>query len=231
MSSQQQAISAATEFLTTYILNNRELNGQFKTVLNKRDAKDLGEEPSVGSSKNTSGTNEISMPFWKEVRWPLSQATIESFVKFFKSQETNEDTAREALKSVSAIAFDLTNTSSLSDYIGSTPSFEEYKQKSLILTQKQLVEVEKKYNEFKGSGRAVNTTDQKNHELLVGRLKEIIERGGQPVFTPPEFIKCYTAVLDDVIARANDVMEWSSTQTLKEKDKPTRRKKVAGNGT
>lgn len=230
MSSQQLAISAATEFLTTYILTNRELNGQFKTVLNKREANDLDEDAqSVGSAKKNSGTNEISSTFWKEVRWSLSQATIESFVKFFKSQEGNEDTAREALKSVSAIAFDLSNTSSLSDYIASTPSFEEYKQKSLVFTKKQLVEVEKKYNEYKGSGRAVNTTDQKNHDLLVGRLKEIIERGGQPVFTPPEFIKCYTAMLDDVIARATDVMQWSSTHTVK--DKPIRRKKGVINGT
>lgn len=230
MTSQQQAIAAATEFLTTYVLNNRELNAQFKTVLNKREAKSLDKEAAganrISSSKSELGKNEISTAFWREIRWALSQATVESFLKFFKQHEGNEDSAREALRNVCVIGFDLSNTASLSDYISSTDHFQEYKQKSLLMIQHQLVEEEARFNEYRGSGQAVNTTEQKNHDSLVGHLKEVIERGGQPIFTPPEFVKCYTAVLDDVVVRASEVMQWSSNSTPKNKT-ATRRKKAS----
>jgi len=229
MTSQQYAIAAATDFFTAHVLSNRELNGQFKTVLNKREAKGLDEEAAgngrISSSKSELGKNEISTEFWKEVRWALSQATVESFLKFFKQHEGSEDSAREALKNVCVIGFDLSNTSSLSDYISSTDHFQEYKHKSLLMIRRRLVEEETKFNEYKGSGQAVNTTEQKNHDSLVGHLKEIIGRGGQPILTPPEFVKCYTAVLDDVVLRASEVMQWSSTTTPKPKT-TTRRKKV-----
>lgn len=229
MTNQHHAIAAATEFLTTYVLSNRELNAQFKTVLNKREAKDLDKEvvgdTRISSSKTDLGKNEISSAFWKEIRWSLSQATVESFLKFFKQHEDNEESAREALKNVCVIGFDLSNTSSLSDYISSTEPFQEYKQKSLLMIKRQLVEEEAKFNEYKGSGQAVNTTEQKNHDSLVGHLREVIGRGGQPILTPPEFVKCYTAVLDDVVIRANEVMQWSSNATPKTKT-TIRRKKV-----
>lgn len=218
MNIQSCAIVNATEFLNTYIFNSGETNGQYKTAINKRAAKGVNEEV-VEEDKE-----EGASLFWKEIRWPLSQATIESFAKFFKDNDDNLDTAQAALKSVASIGFDLTRSGYLEDYISSTTPFQEYKLKSLHQTQRQLIDVQTTFKNFRESGNAVTTVDQNNHEKFVGVLTEIIQKEGRPVLTPPEFLKCYTAMLDDVVARATEVMAWSADS--KPKTKPIKRKKV-----
>lgn len=226
MNSQQYAIATATEFLNNYIFNNRELNGEFKTAINKREAKDVSEDSGV-DKKDRERTNEGSSLFWKEVRWAVSQATLESFAKFFAEQDHELLTAQQALKSVATIGFDLNGTTSLADYISSTAPFAEYKQKSLLQTERQLVEVESKHKKLSESGQSMTTVDQNNHSKFVGILKEAIQRGGRPVLTPPEFLKCYTAVLDDVVSRANDVIQWSSPSVKQSVESKPKRKKAA----
>lgn len=238
MNSQQYAIDTATEFLKTYILTNRELNGEFKTAINKREAKDVSEDGGV-DKKDRERASEGSSLFWTEVRWAISQATMENFAIFFAEQEEKNDllTAQQALKSVASIAFDLSGlsgTTSLSDYISSTQPFAEYKQKSLRETQEQLVKVEAEHKKLRESGKSVTTVDQNNHDKIVGVLKEAIARGGRPILTPPEFLRCYTAVLDDVVARSVEVIQWSaplkSKPNLESNPKPKRKRVANANG-
>ena len=226
MNAQQYAIASATEFLNTYILNNRELNGEFKIAINKREAKDVNEDSSL-DKKDRERAKEGSSLFWKEVRWTISQATIESFSKFFAEQDQELITAQQALKSVATIGFDLSGATSLADYISSTAPFAEYKQKSLLQTERQLVEVESKHKKLRESGQSMTTVDQNNHDKFVGVLKEAIALGGRPVLTPPEFVKCYTAVLDDVVTRANEVIQWSSPSAKQSVESKPKRKKAA----
>ena len=228
MNSQQYAIETATEFLNTYIFTNRELNGEFKTAINKREAKDVSED-SGADKKERERANEGAALFWMEVRWAISQVTFESFASFFAEQEQKGDllTAQQALKSVASIGFDLSGTTSLSDYISSTRPFADYKQKSLLQTQHQLVEVETNHKSLRESGQSVTTVDQNNHDKFVGVLKEAIARGGRPILTPPQFLKCYTAVLEDVVARAVEVIQWSAPSTKQNAESKPKRKRIA----
>lgn len=206
MSSQQQVILAATDFLQNHIFT---AEGHlpitlFQVALNKLAADELDELTSQPTAKNEKLERAENL-FWKTIRWNVSQSTMESFTQFFN--QSTDPVTFTALKSAAALTF--ATPVSFYEHLAETESFKKCKKESLRRTEKTLSTLIHDFEQRRGSGQSITTTAQTDHDRQVGALNEIIKQEGRPMLTPLDFLKCYSEVLTMVTARAREIAQWS----------------------